>query len=138
MDTIRRRNPKKQGEIGLADAIAWFVHAGWLVSVPLVDAQKYDLIIDDGEKLQTVQVKTTTYRGPSGAFVVDLATNGGNRSRTTNVPFKPGDYDLLYVLADDGSRFLIPACDMGGRTGLTLGPKYARFAVTSPQLCLPV
>ena len=138
MKTIRRRNPKKQGEIGLADAIAWFVHAGWLVSVPLVDAQKYDLIVDDGNGLRTVQVKTTTCRGRSGAFVVDLATNGGNKSRSTTVPFSPGDYDLLYILTDDGSRFLIPAGEMDARTKLTLGAKYSRFAVISPQLRLPL
>jgi hypothetical protein len=136
MNTIRRKNPKKQGEIGLADAIAWFTHAGWLVSVPLVDAQKYDLIIDDGSMLQRVQVKTATHRSPYGPFTVDLATNGGNRSRSTSVPFQPGDYELLYVLTDDGSRFVIPAEDLGGRWSVTLGAKYARFAVSSPQLTL--
>lgn len=63
--TIRRSNPRKQGEIGLGAAIAWFLGEGYGVSVPLCDNQPYDLIIDSkADGLQKVQVKTSTRRGP--------------------------------------------------------------------------
>lgn len=56
--TIRRANPRRQGEIGLGAAIAWFSRVGYLVSVPLCDNQPYDLVVDNGERLLKVQVKT--------------------------------------------------------------------------------
>lgn len=42
MTTIRRANPRKQGEIGLGAATAWFLAEGYAVSVPLCDKQPYD------------------------------------------------------------------------------------------------
>lgn len=90
MSTIRRANPRKQGEIGLGDAIAWFSANGYSVSIPLAENQPYDLIVDSPEHgFQRVQVKTTTHRGRSGSFAVDLRTNGGNRSRHTSKSLRP-------------------------------------------------
>lgn len=61
---IRRDNPRKQGEIGFSDAIGWFGRRGLTVSVPLGDAQAYDLIVDLDGKLARVQVKTSTVFSP--------------------------------------------------------------------------
>lgn len=110
MKTIRRYNPRKQGEIGLGAAIAWFSSNGYAVSIPLADNQPYDLVVEDEEGLKRVQVKTTTYRQAHyGSFVVRLETAGGNRSRTTRKKFDNSKVELLFVLADDGSRWLFPA-----------------------------
>lgn len=116
--------------MGFADAIAWFTRVGWTVSVPLVDNQAYDLVVDDGAQLQRVQVKTSTCRTPSGGWAVELRTNGGNQSRLTTRPFDPTASDLLFVLTDDG-RWLIPTSEISATTSLTLGSKWSQFAVTS-------
>ena len=50
---------KAQGDVGEARAIYEFTKLGYQVSVPLAAHCPYDLIIDDGEKLQRVQVKTS-------------------------------------------------------------------------------
>jgi hypothetical protein len=124
-DTIWRQNPREQGLIGLTDAIAWFGRHGWSVCLPLIDSQPYDLVVDDGTSLQRVQVKTTTYRSRYGIYVVSLATRGGNQSFHTSKAFDPGACELLYVLTDDGDRYLIPTGVIHSTTTISLGVRYA-------------
>ena len=119
--TIWRSNPREQGLIGLTDAVGWFGANGYTVSVPLVDAQPYDLVVDGPGGLQRVQVKTTTYRNRAGRFVVKLATDGGNQSFHTRKRFDPNGCELLFVLTDDGSRYLIPTTAIRSTNTLTLG-----------------
>jgi hypothetical protein len=128
-DTIWRANPREQGLIGVTDAIAHFGGRGWAVSVPLIDSQPYDLVVDDGRRLHRVQVKTTTRRSPYGIFVVLLATRGGNRSYHTSKDFDPRASDLLYVLADDRSRYLVPTSAIRSRTTLSLGHRMEEYRV---------
>jgi hypothetical protein len=125
-DTIWRRNPRDQGVIGVTDALAWFAANGWHVCLPLIDNQPYDLVVDDGRGLQSVQVKTTTY-SPRGVYVVQLATHGGNQRRYTSKDFDPTHVDLLYVLTDARERYLIPANAVRSRTNLSLGQRVAAF-----------
>jgi hypothetical protein len=54
-----QKNSRLQGNVGLANAIAWFANNGYRPAIPLTDSQDYDLIVDDGEKLYKVQVRTT-------------------------------------------------------------------------------
>lgn len=66
----------QQGNAGVGQAIAYYTSQGYTVSIPLNDTQKYDLIVDDGESLRRVQVKTTTHVKPSGFYGVTLKTSG--------------------------------------------------------------
>jgi PD-(D/E)XK nuclease superfamily protein len=125
--TIRRRNPREQGEIGLADAIAWFAAQGHAVLVPLCDNQPYDLIVDDGERLARVQVKTATYRTRGGAFRAQIRTNGGNRTGYSSKPFDPAKADIVFILTDGGDRYVIPSCCITARADVTLGARYQEF-----------
>lgn len=128
--SIRRTNPRKQGLVGLGDAIAWFCAQGYDVCLPLNDSQKYDLVIDDDGRLSRVQVKTTTARNRRGRFCVDLATNGGNRSRTTRETFDPLHYEWLYVLTDDRERYLIPSHAIKAGYSIVLGAKWPSYRVS--------
>jgi hypothetical protein len=128
-DTIWRANPREQGLIGLTDAIAYFGGLGWSVSMPLIDSQPYDLVVDDGDRLQRVQVKTTTHRSRYGVFVVSLATRGGNQSFHTSKDFDPSASDLLYVLTDDRERYLIPTRAITTKTSVSLGERMMPFLV---------
>jgi hypothetical protein len=132
---IRRKNPRHQGEIGLGDAIGWFARRHLTVSVPLADNQPYDLVVDVGGALARVQVKTTTRRSPYARYVVQLETRGGNQSFHTGRESDEAAVDLLYVLTDDGDRYVIPTTAVRSRRTLTLGDRYATFrAPTAPKL----
>lgn len=125
--TLWRANPREQGLLGLTDAIEWFGHRGWPISVPLIDSQPYDLVVDDGVRLHRVQVKTTTYRSTYGVFVVSLATRGGNQSFHSSRDFDPAGCDLVYVLTDARDRYLIPSSSIRARTTLNLGKQVASY-----------
>jgi hypothetical protein len=102
------------------------------VSVPLIDSQPYDLVVDDGRELLRVQVKTTTFRTAYGIYSVQLCTNGGNQSFHTVKRFDPTSCELLYVLTDSRERYLIPTAEITSRTTLNLGAKVAHHRIRSP------
>lgn len=131
-DTIWRPNPRDQGLIGLTDALAWFGAQGWDVCVPLIDNQPYDLVVDDGAGLKKVQVKTTTYQRTRGIYCVTLCTNGGNQSFRTRKMFEPTSCDLLYVLTDARTRYLIPTSTITAKTSLSLGSRMEAYRVGAP------
>lgn len=128
---IRRRNPRLQGEIGLSDAIAFFGRRGFTVSVPLADNQAYDLLVELDGLVCRVQVKTTTSARRVGVWKVQLATRGGNRSFHTQKAFDPDAVDILFVLADDGGRWVIPSVEIDARTSLLLYRRYDPYRVGS-------
>jgi hypothetical protein len=130
-DTIWRANPREQGLLGVVDAIAHFGGRGWSVSMPLIDSQPYDLVVDDGSQLHRVQVKTTTFRTPYGIYSVQLCTNGGNQSFHTVKRFDPSSCELLYVLTDSRERYVIPTAEITSTTTLNLGAKMAHRRVQS-------
>ena len=117
-----------QGNIGEASAIFEFVKKGWVVSKPLFVNSKYDLIVDTGEKLFRVSVKTSGYSKGDG-FEVNLATRGGNSSKNTIKSRQKNDFDLLFVLVDNGDCYLIPSVDLGeAKYAIVVGrTKYNEF-----------
>ncbi len=126
----KARNSKKQGDIGLVVAIAWFELNGYPVLVPLTDSQDYDLGVDIEGKLHRVQVRTTYYKKDNGTFVVNLLVSGGNRSGTGRIKrFDAERFDYLFVVTDNGDRYLIPASKITASRSLTLGEKYAEYLV---------
>ena len=123
------KNPKKQGEIGLAFAIAYFTKSGYIVSLPLCDNQDYDLIVDNGT-LKKVQVKTTKFKNKRGSYIVALRTCGGNSSRTTIKMFDSSLTDLLYVLTNSGEQYLIPSKDIDCVNTINLSDDRLKYKVT--------
>ena len=49
-------NFKKQGDMGMCYAIAYYSKLGWTISIPVTDSQDYDLIVDTGTKLLKVGI----------------------------------------------------------------------------------
>jgi hypothetical protein len=134
---IRRDNPRKQGEIGLTDAIGWFGRRAMLVSIPLADNQPYDLVVDIEGYFAKVQVKTATGRSKYGRFVVTIQTAGGNQSFHTRKPWDPEASDILYVLTDAGDRYVIPSVRVTAKRMISLGDKWERYRVPRHGAGLP-
>lgn len=120
---------KKQGDIGVARAIYEYTRMGYTVLAPLSDSDKYDLVVDDGENLLRVQVKTSrqnnatmkhTAAGRTG-YTVNLATKGGNTKINNTRVRQDGDYELLFVLLEDGRAWSIPVEALTARTSICLG-----------------
>lgn len=93
------------------------------------DSQDYDLIVDNGEKLSKVQVKTSRFRSKQGVYQVSLKTCGGNRSGQTIKNFDKNSSDLVFVLLDNEDTYLIPREAIRGNTCINLGINMAMYKV---------
>ena len=126
-----KRDPRGQGDEGELSAALWFGALGASVFIPLFHSSPhFDLIADWGEGVKRIQVKTSTYFH-NGRWGITLCTRGGNRSWSGLVKtLDASQYDYLFVLVGDGRRWLIPAAEVDGGSGLNPGgPKYERFEI---------
>jgi hypothetical protein len=125
------KNSKHQGDIGLAIAIAWLAKNGYQVAIPLTDSNDYDLIIDIGGKLASVQVRTTYFRKKdTGNFQVTLKVTGGNRSGKGKTKyFTESGVDFLFVVTDNHDMYFIPRVEVDTKVSLTLCDKYEQYRV---------
>lgn len=126
-------NSKQKGNVGLGLAIAYFTKKGYILSLPLNDAQDYDIIIDDGQSLKKVQVKTTNCISKYGHYCVGLRILGGN-SKQNYVHKKANQivYDLLFVVCGNGDMYLIPKHEIQHITSqICLGKDYDIFRLDS-------
>lgn len=119
---------KDIGNAGLSLAIAYFGSNGYTVSIPMNDTQDYDLVVDNGEGLKSVQVKATTYQRKNNFYTVNLkstgGTNGGIYKRVSDT-----EIDILFVVCGNKDLFLIPKEELTNISTVTLNEKYSSFKV---------
>jgi hypothetical protein len=108
----------------------WLEFAGAVVCKPLFAGPDYDLVADWGDRIERVQVKTSTcWR--NDRYEVTLVTRGGNQSWTgVTKLLDRSRIDALFVHVGDGRRWYIPASTPEGTCKVVLGgPKYAAYEV---------
>lgn len=120
------KNPKDQGSIGEARAVYEYTRMGFVVSKPIKDCD-YDLLVDDGNSIKRVQVKTTTHKKSGTTYSCNLRVQGGNQSFATVKKRKMDDWDLLFVLAEDGRCWSIPANEFTAQNALCLNERFDGF-----------
>lgn len=124
-------NSKKQGDVGMCYAIAYYSKLGWTVSIPITDSQDYDLLVENTDNnILKVQVKTSRYLTEGGTYQVSLKTCGGNKSGQTIKKMDKNYIDLVFVLVDDGSCYSIPTERIESSGSMNLGDKYSKFKVS--------
>ena len=124
-------NSKKQGDVGMCYAIAYYSRLGWTVSIPITDSQDYDLLVENTDNnILKVQVKTIRYLTEGGTYQVSLKTCGGNKSGQTIKKMDKNYIDLVFVLVDDGSCYSIPTEKIESSGSMNLGDKYSEFKVS--------
>lgn len=123
-----QKNTKKQGDVGLSFAIAYFSSKGHNVSIPLTDSQDYDLIVDIDDKLYKVQVKTSSYIR-NNVYSVSISTKGGNRSYSTIKKFNNQMVDYIFILTENKDMYLIPTTILTNTSSINLSEKYQEYRV---------
>lgn len=116
---------KNKGNTGLSMAIAYFGAHGYTVSIPLNDTQDYDLVVDNGTKLQKVQVKCTCYRR-DGSYVVSLKSSGGTKGLIYKRLIET-NIDLLFAFCGDGTMFVIPKEVIKTKNSINLRKEPSKF-----------
>jgi hypothetical protein len=106
--------------------------------VPLFTNPDVDLIADLGNRVERVQVKTST-SWRHNRFVVSVCTRGGNRSWNGVVKrIEPSRCDRVFIHVGDGRRWYIPATELGGGWSIRVGgPKYAAYEVEAGEPLQP-
>lgn len=100
---------REKGTLAESKILAAFVEAGYSVSLPFGDGHKYDLIVDDGRRVQRVQCKTGRVR--NGSLHFNACSFSGNAG--TRRDYK-GAADLFAVLnLDTGKVYVIPVNEVG-------------------------
>lgn len=122
--------PRRQGDAGELSAMCWLADRGASVFIPLGTHPDCDLLADWGDRIDRVQVKTSSFWRNS-RWEVRVATSGGNQSWNRVVKYMDATRcDRLFVHVADGRRWYIPSVALGGRSSILLGgPRYAEFEV---------
>lgn len=111
---ITKRDTKRIGDLSEVTLLYAFVSLGYQVSIPWGENHRYDLIVERGNALLRVQVKTGRLRMGSiwfNAYSSHAHRNGGPRSYR-------GDADYFGVYCPDVRRvFLVPVEDVTENQG---------------------
>jgi hypothetical protein len=126
MKLKEHKNSKMQGNVGLGAAIAHYTAAGYVVSVPLNDSQDYDLVIDSGICLKKVQVKTTRFQDDNNGHYIVMLCSCNLQGKTT---FDNTAVDEVFVLTEEGTKYVILAHDIKVKNSISLGPKYEKYKI---------
>ena len=120
----------KQGNIGLGQAIAYYMSKGYIVALPINDTQPYDLIVDklDGNGLQRVSVKTTRFIEIK-SYVVQLGNTGGSSGNNKIRFFDNNTSDLIFIFSISQERWEIPSKHIEAKRSITLGEKYDKYRI---------
>jgi PD-(D/E)XK endonuclease len=121
-------NTKQQGDVGVAMAVAYYTREGYVVSFPLTDNARYDLVAEKGGTFFRVQCKTTKYK-EKNQYKVHLRTNGGNKTGSTTKWLSSKEIDKLFVYAFDGTWWEFPPQEFDGKASLSLGPSKQQYKV---------
>ena len=116
---VIKRDTKSKGDLSEVLVAVALTRAGYAVSKPLGENQRYDLIADDGERLHRVQVKTGRVRGSVVKF--SCCSTHGHR-RTGNLATRPytGQIELLAVYCPENEKvYVIPEAELT-RSGIHL------------------
>lgn len=105
---------KEKGNISLGRAIHYFTQKGYTVLLPLNDAQDYDLAVDNGERLFTIQIKYTTQKASSGFYVAKLYVCGHTDANGKSYKKIPNynKIDYYWFSNDINENWLIPTKDI--------------------------
>lgn len=103
------RDTKSVGDLSELIVALELARAGYSVSMPLGENQRYDLIIDDGDKLSRVQVKTGRLR--RGAILFNTYSSHCHRKGVACRPYTDQiDFFGIYC-PEVSSVYLVPIAD---------------------------
>ena len=106
-----KRNTKLKGDISELRVAIALTEAGYAVSKPFGENQRYDLVADDGARLLRVQVKSGRIRG--GVVIFSCCSSHGHRRTVLSTRSYTGQIDLLAVYcADNGKVYLVPEAEL--------------------------
>jgi hypothetical protein len=122
-------NSKQKGSIAVAQCISKLYKLGYEVLLPIGDRNHYDLVFDDGKKLNKVQVKFAGKRS-RGTYRAGLRITGGNQSYNYAKKYKDDAFDYLFVYSEEGKSYLMSWNEVQIRNEITINDKkYQKYLI---------
>lgn len=109
-------NTKDKGDLCEIKVAAALTEAGYVVSIPWGDNQRYDMLIDDGQTISKVQCKHGRLR--SGA--VKFNTSSGGTGKYSEPKGYAGEVDFFGVYCPDTKKCYLVGVDEVGSGGCSL------------------
>lgn len=104
-----KRNTKAIGDQSELEVAIALARAGYIVSKPLGDSHRYDLLIDDGETLSRVQVKT----GRLAHGLIRVACCSSHAHRGGAARSYRGEIEFLGVFCPQtGDVYMVPESEI--------------------------
>lgn len=123
-----------QGNMGLGKAIEYFTSHGYVVSLPLNDTQKYDLIVDLNNTLSRISVKTSRHISENNTYEVNLRSCGGASGKNIVRHFDKNSCEYIFIYTGDNKIYLIPSTQIEAKCSIMVGKKYTEYEVHSKTL----
>lgn len=112
-------NTNEKGGLGESRLIYEFTKKGWKVSLPLGHDAAYDMVVDDGEHLHRVQVKSVESSDDVVLVRTERTYTSGERIVTRR--YSKSDFDLLGVFDRRGDKcYLIPVWMVADKSCISL------------------
>ncbi|MFN7950010.1 MAG: group I intron-associated PD-(D/E)XK endonuclease [Blastocatellia bacterium] len=95
-----------KGNLSESKVLTAYIEAGFLVSLPFGGGAPYDLVVDTGERLLKVQVKTGRLRNGCVLFAAQrISGHHGTKRRR----YEESEFDVYAVYCPDNDRvYVIP------------------------------
>src|SRR5262249_21001545 len=104
--SVQKIKTNDKGNVSESKILSAFVDAGFLVSIPFGNGAPYDLIVETGDKILKVQVKTGRLRGGCVLFAAQRI-NGHHGTR--RFKYEDGEFDLFAVYCPDNNQiYFVP------------------------------
>ncbi|MGH9936508.1 MAG: group I intron-associated PD-(D/E)XK endonuclease [Blastocatellia bacterium] len=100
---MQKRQTSARGNVSELKVTTAYVEAGFAVSAPLGGGVPYDLIVDTGEHLLKVQVKTGRLR--NGCVIFPMQRFSGHSSKPRS--YVRGEIDLFAIYCPDDAKIYV-------------------------------
>lgn len=105
----KKLSPKARGELTEVIVLAKLIEYGYSVSLPFGDNCRYDMVVDDGQRLHRVQVKTARDGRTSGTIQFNTTSIHPLSGKKTQyhgqieafLAYHPGTHAFYWVPVDD-------------------------------------
>ena len=121
--------PAVQGQLGLVNAIKVLTEKGYTVSVPLIDNQDYDLVVEVDKVLKKVQVKSSATKAASGNYIFQIKKVRANRTCSIIHKFDNTSVDYLFLYVVGGNGYFIPASEVTTTSTITLTKDLEKYCI---------
>ncbi len=129
MQNYKEMVPTTKGTMGVGLAIGYFCSIGCVVSIPINDNQKYDLLVEIDGVIKRVQVKSTGFK-KRNKYVVELRTICPKKLSTNHITrFDKTKIDILVIVTEEKTMYVIPTENFIAKSGITLSEKYDEYKV---------